>query len=194
MDAREYLHGRREKYVTYYRQTIHSHRNDGKTCTPEVWVQQNAAPGADAATPDALCVDLIIEKPEPTLCSVVSGDIPSGPSTGSLTVGDIHAPVFPFDWDACVVWARLINPDWQGLANWRSKWMDPDLIGGLAKPGTVAEMRAVARNVSNGRDHLISETILIRRDGRWGSFWTEGSPDPTGTAKSAKRPWWRFWG
>jgi uncharacterized protein YtpQ (UPF0354 family) len=68
---------------------------------------------------------------------------------------------------------------------------DMVLIGGLTKAGTVAEMRAAARKVSEGRDHLISETILVRRGGRWEAYWAEGTPEAD---QGGKRPWWRFWG
>jgi hypothetical protein len=84
------------------------------------------------------------------------------------------------------------------------------LIGGTADPGTLNDMRRIAKNVEAGGDHLISDTILLRRDSKWVQYETtrvdlSKSPaappstqsQPPGSVEPArpkpKRPWWKFW-
>jgi hypothetical protein len=70
------------------------------------------------------------------------------------------------------------------------------LIGGAATPGIVAEMCQAASRIEAGGDHLISNTILVRRKGKWEEFREEpaqAKPQTSPPASTAKRPWWRFW-
>jgi hypothetical protein len=72
------------------------------------------------------------------------------------------------------------------------------LIGGTGTPGTLAQMRQAATRIESGGDHLITSTILIRRDGRWEEFHDLFPPSAfpartTTPTPAAKRPWWRFW-
>lgn len=74
------------------------------------------------------------------------------------------------------------------------------LIGGAAVPQTLAQMRRAAKRIEAGGDHLISDTILVRRGGIWQVYQeppaenpitVSGQPAP---APRQSRPWWRFWG
>jgi hypothetical protein len=71
------------------------------------------------------------------------------------------------------------------------------MIGGTGRPGTVEELRRSAQRIEAGGDHLISSTILVRRDGKWHQY--EGIPNPPVTGPRAplppapKKPRWRFW-
>jgi hypothetical protein len=75
------------------------------------------------------------------------------------------------------------------------------LIGGTSRRETVPQMREAARRIEAGGDHLISGTILIRREAKWEVLTDEpaGSSDsPMAEPASAppapvKRRWWRFW-
>jgi uncharacterized protein YtpQ (UPF0354 family) len=68
------------------------------------------------------------------------------------------------------------------------------LIGGDGREGTVKEMRHAAERIELGGDHLITNTILVRRDGKWEEF--RESPVPGTRAEATKtppkRPWWRL--
>jgi hypothetical protein len=80
------------------------------------------------------------------------------------------------------------------------------LVGGLGTQGALEAMAEAARRISAGGDHLISETILMRRQGRWERLRSESSisqqeqgaserevaPVEMATVK-IKRPWWKLW-
>jgi hypothetical protein len=68
------------------------------------------------------------------------------------------------------------------------------LLGGTQLKGAVAEMRRSAKRIEAGGDHLISDTILVRRGGKWQQYIPLGAPPilPRPQAKKVK-PWWRFW-
>ncbi len=68
------------------------------------------------------------------------------------------------------------------------------LISGTAEPGALEEMRRAARRIEESGDHLISSTILIRKEGRWEAFnpIRTAAPRPPETPRP-RRPWWRFW-
>lgn len=74
------------------------------------------------------------------------------------------------------------------------------LIGGSDNRQTVPQMRRAAQRIEAGGDHLISNTILVRRGGAWEAFAppqqsadsTTGTSPPT-QSRQKTRPWWRFW-
>lgn len=71
------------------------------------------------------------------------------------------------------------------------------LIGGTGNAKTLPQMRRAAERIEAGGDHLISSTILIRRNGAWQAFQEPNVPHasaPLASAPPSKpRPWWRFW-
>ena len=68
------------------------------------------------------------------------------------------------------------------------------LVGGTGTRGTVQEMRRSAKRIESGGDHLISDTILIRRDRGWEEY-VEPIPAPAvpQPRNIKKKSWWRFW-
>jgi hypothetical protein len=86
------------------------------------------------------------------------------------------------------------------------------LITGSQTDGGIQTMREVARRIEAGGDHLISQTILVRRGDRWerwderpamrGSREAPVSPPPPTMPPTrpssrpqprAAKPWWKFW-
>lgn len=53
------------------------------------------------------------------------------------------------------------------------------------RPDGIASLRAAVARIMQAGDHVISDALLLRRDGRWHSFADE--------TPSAKKPWFKFW-
>jgi hypothetical protein len=80
------------------------------------------------------------------------------------------------------------------------------LITGSSTRGGVQAMREVARKISAGGDHLITESILKRMNGKWEVLEREAAAsgvrpqrpqpaasEPAGENPPKRRAWWRFW-
>jgi len=65
------------------------------------------------------------------------------------------------------------------------------LIGDTARRNTLVELRRAAKKIEAGGDHLIADTILVRRDGKWEKF--QEPPNAPVPVPRHKKPWWRFW-
>jgi uncharacterized protein YtpQ (UPF0354 family) len=85
---------------------------------------------------------------------------------------------------------------------------DVVLITGSQTRGGVEAIRDIAKKVSAGGDHLITETILRRVPGKWTVFEREAGgpssaepqrppppprPSPATEIQPKPRPWWKFW-
>ncbi|HTW94917.1 MAG TPA: DUF1444 family protein [Tepidisphaeraceae bacterium] len=63
------------------------------------------------------------------------------------------------------------------------------LIGGAARPQTVEEMCQAAQRIEAGGDHLVTDTILVRRNGKWEEFRPiSEAPPATASPSRPRRP------
>lgn len=71
------------------------------------------------------------------------------------------------------------------------------LIGGTGNAKTIPQMRRAAERIEAGGDHLISNTILVRRGDAWQPFQEPALSSVTAPTapppQTRSRPWWRFW-
>jgi|GEM_PF-1639010 len=53
------------------------------------------------------------------------------------------------------------------------------------RPNGIASLRAAVARIMQAGDHVISDALLVRRDGGWQAFVDDAPP--------AKKPWFKFW-
>ena len=111
MKWQDYLSKMRDKYVEFYRSVVRKAREEGKECTPEVWVEPNVPPGKKGPA-HPLCVDIMIQTVEGPQMAMVSGEPIEGVLIEKTVYGRAALRVYDLTWENMAVWVRHPEPDW----------------------------------------------------------------------------------
>jgi hypothetical protein len=153
MKWQEYLSEAREKYVAFYRSAIKQSRQEGKDCTPEVWIEPNVPPGKKRP-PQPLCVDILVQAPEGPQMAMVAGEPVQGPLVEKTVYGRASLRVYELTWEQLSVWVRHPEPDWALLEPWTKKWMNPELQGNADNDGLTGIVHYIGSPTPEGGGYL----------------------------------------
>jgi hypothetical protein len=151
----QYLQDAREKYVRYFRGALRAKRNEGLTCTAEVWVQPNAPPG-QRAPKNPLCIDIMTDGGDkPGMVMVNSGAI-QGPLIETIRIKEVPVKVYALAWEDFAIWFKHDDPDWEKLDPWKAKWMDPNRGGSHDEDGLSGVVHFFEGPTAEGGGQLFS--------------------------------------